>query len=499
MICKEISMKILKSILLACLMISFAASTQRDLWAQEGDGVPPSQEVVSADTLTQLSHAFESLSKRVQRAVVQVLVVRFSLTGAGVVPSSARLGLEHGGGSGTIVSEDGYILTNAHVVGNAREIRVVLASPTDEGATRRSILRPKGKIVNARVIGKDEETDIAVLKIDEERLPHLAFGDSEDLEQGQVVLAFGSPLGLENSVTMGVVSSVARQLESDAPMIYIQTDAPINPGNSGGPLVSTAGQVVGINTLIFSQSGGNEGIGFAAPSNIVRHVYEEIVTHGRVRRGHIGLNTQTIEPLLAEGLGLAQDWGVVVADVYPGQPASSAGLRPGDAILALDGKVIENARQFDVNVYQRAPGDYLTLDLLRDLQQLSLRVQVVELEDDSQRFSAMVTPEDNHIERLEILAVDIDAEIAQMLPSPRKLGGVLVAATTDDAGYWNGGLLPGDVIHGLNGRSIPGLSALRSELGGMDPGDALVFHVQRQDKLIFVASALKRRTNEPAH
>ena len=166
-----------------------------------------------------------------------------------------------------------------------------------------------------------------------------------------------SPLGLGDSVTLGVVSAAARQLRPDDPMIYIQTDASINPGNSGGALVDVQGQVVGISTFILSQSGGSEGLGFAAPSNIVRAVYEQIRTDGRVHRGVIGVRAQTITPELAHGLALAQDWGVVLGDVFPGGPADHAGLKVGDIVLTLEGKSMENGRQFQVNLYRRAVGD----------------------------------------------------------------------------------------------------------------------------------------------
>ena len=217
-----------------------------------------------------------------------------------------------------------------------------------------------------QVIGVDQETDLAVLKLQIDReLTVLELGDSETLSPGELVMAFGSPLGLANSVSLGVVSAVARQIRVDDPMIYIQTDASINPGNSGGPLVDVDGRVVGINTFILSQSGGSEGIGFAVPSNIVRTVYEQIRQFGRVRRGEIGVHSQTLTPELASGLGLPQMWGVVLADVYPGSPAAAAGLRIGDIILTLNGKTMENARQFQVNLYPRRVGETLDLEVLR--------------------------------------------------------------------------------------------------------------------------------------
>ncbi|MDA2929791.1 trypsin-like peptidase domain-containing protein [Acidobacteria bacterium AH-259-O06] len=481
-------MKSSKVSTVACLMV-FGLLVSPAVLAQN------TPDTTEGNSLTQLSDAFESLSERAGRAVVQISVVRYTLRQGGIVHSSELLGLEHTGGSGVIVSEDGYIVTNAHVVENARNIKVLLTLTVSEKDTYHSVLKPRGKMVNARIVGIDGETDLAVLKVDEERLPFLEFGDSDELRQGQIVLAFGSPQGLENSVTMGVVSSVARQLRADDPMIYIQTDAPINPGNSGGPLVDIDGRIVGINTLILSHSGGDEGISFAAPSNIVRHVYREIRERGRVRRSHIGINAQSITPTLAAGLGLPWDWGVVVADVYPGQPADRAGLRTGDVIIRVDGKVMENARQFDVNVYQREPGDYVNLELFRGSEKMNLRVRTIQRDDDLDRIAAMVTPEENHIERLGILAIEIDSKIAQILPPPRKRGGVLVAAMAADGPNRNGGLLPGDVIYAFNGKSISGLPALRSELESLNTGDAVVLHVQRQRKLMYLAFELESVAN----
>src|SRR4029079_2165764 len=222
--------------------------------------------------------------------------------------------LERSSGSGVIVDSDGYIVTNTHVVENATRIEVELPPDPAVAGRGRSIVRRRGRTVGAQVVAIDHETDIAVVKVEAHGLPPLQFGDSDALRSGQIVLAFGSPLGLESSVSMGVVSAVARQLTPDDPMIYIQTDATINPGNSGGALVDTAGRLVGINTLIYSQSGGSEGIRFAAPSNIVRNVFTQIRKHGRVRRGEIGVTTQTITPLMAEALGLSFDAGVVLPD-----------------------------------------------------------------------------------------------------------------------------------------------------------------------------------------
>src|SRR5437867_10305927 len=302
-----------------------------------------------APDLSGLSRDLQALSERVKPAVVQVLIT-------GYAAADGQLVKQRASGSGVILDSDGYVITNAHVVHGARRVQVALAGLASGPPGARSILKAPGRVVGAVVVGTDLETDLAVLKVDEKGLPVLAFGDSEALRPGELVLAFGSPLGLENSVTLGVVSAVARQVRPEDRMIYVQTDASINPGNSGGPLLDLEGRVVGINTLIFSQSGGSEGIGFAAPSNIVRNVFEQIRKTGRVRRGHIGARAQTITSELAAGLGLPREWGVVLTDVVPGGPAAAAGLKVGDIVLSMNGKPMENARQFNVNLYARPAG-----------------------------------------------------------------------------------------------------------------------------------------------
>src|SRR5207244_1702500 len=183
-----------------------------------------------------------------------------------------------------------------------------------------------GPVLNARVVGLDQEIDLAVLKVDTTGLPPLRFGDSDRLRKGQVVFAVGSPAGLTNSVTMGIVSSAHRQADPERPLVYIQTDAPINPGNSGGALVDGDGMLVGINTFIITRSGGSEGLGFAIPANIVQFVYRELRSYGHVHRSIIGVQAQEITPLLAQALGLPRNWGVILSDVVPGGPAAAAGL-----------------------------------------------------------------------------------------------------------------------------------------------------------------------------
>ena len=410
------------------------------------------------------------------------------------VPSSgALLSRQQGSGSGVILDSGGYVVTNAHVVANASRIQVELPLSDHETGGFRSVVQPRGELVEAQVIGVDQETDLAVLKLQIDReLTVLELGDSETLSPGELVMAFGSPLGLANSVSLGVVSAVARQIRVDDPMIYIQTDASINPGNSGGPLVDVDGRVVGINTFILSQSGGSEGIGFAVPSNIVRTVYEQIRQFGRVRRGEIGVHSQTLTPELASGLGLPQMWGVVLADVYPGSLAAAAGLRIGDIILTLNGKTMENARQFQVNLYPRRVGETLDLEVLRGSACVPYSVIPIERRSDPDRFQAMARPEEHLIPKLGILALNLTPEVSAMMPALRQPTGVVVAVSSARAVPLRGEpLLPGDVIHALNGSPVGSLVGLRSNLEALGPGASIVLQVECSGQLLFVALTLE--------
>ncbi len=246
-------------------------------------------------------------------------------------------------------------------------------------------------------------------------------------------------------------------------MIYVQTDAPINPGNSGGALVDTEGRLVGISTLIYSQSGGNEGIGFAAPSNIVRNVFAQIRKTGRVRRGDIGVHTQTITPLLAEALGVSSaDAGVVLSDVAPGGPAARAGLQPGDLVLALDGKRMENGRQLRINLYTRGVNDTVVLDVRAAGRKLSMRVPVGERDSDAGRLSDLVAQQ-VPVRALGILALNLTPQIAELLPNLRRQRGVVVASVSHVMPYsQQGRLQPGDVIYSLNGKVVETVADLNA-------------------------------------
>lgn len=452
----------------------------------------------STNSLQQLSDSIESLSRRVSPAVVQVFSTSYALADEEVAGGdAAAAGLvtkQRSSGSGVILSSDGYIVTNNHVVTNSRRVRVQLASLPDEqdpaaNASARPRFHAHGKLLEARVVGVDRVADVAVLKVDAAGpLPVLKLSDSDILHQGQVVLAFGNPLGLENSVSIGIVSSVNRQVKPDDPMVYIQTDAPINPGNSGGPLLDADGNVVGINTFIFTQSGGSEGIGFAIPSNLVKDAYEQIRKDGHVHRGEIGVTAQSITPDLAAALDLKRDTGVILGDVTPDGPAYKGGLKPGDIVLSIDGKRLYNAREFETALYRIPLNQTVAIEVLRGTEKVSAKVMVEERDDDPFRFLDLVKPEKNTVTKLGIIGIPITPEVAALLPDTRKPYGVIVAARIGEAEYaGQGGLKLGDVIYSVNTTPVSSLEALRTALDNLKVADPLVLQIERGGNLMYLS------------
>src|SRR5580692_7531441 len=436
--------------------------------------------------LQQLNSAIETLTARISPAVVQILV-----TGYGSVEDSERrqtavITREHAIGSGVIVDSNGYIMTNAHVVEGAQSIHVALPMPSVDFPDQ---IAPVGKqrIVEARLIGLHKDTDLALLKIDQTGLPTLSLGSRRPVHQGQLVFAMGSPEGLENSVTMGVVSSVARQADPNRPLVYIQTDAPINPGNSGGPLVDSEGYVVGINTFIFSAAGGSEGLGFAIPARIVQFVYENLRKYGHVHRVEIKAGAQTITDSLAKGLGLTRSWGVVIDDVTPGGPADAGGLKIGDIVISADGRPIGTLPAFTSALYLHPLDASLKLEVLRGSERKTLFIAALEMKDPMDALPDLVNSHDNLVPQLGILGLDLDDQLRSMLGTLRKPSGVVVVARVADFLSSASGLETGDVIHSVNQVSIDSLSSLRAALAQIKPHDAVVLQLERRGGLQWLA------------
>lgn len=445
------------------------------------------QKPATAGSLRDLSASLEEVANRVGPTVVQIRVTAYG-PNEDAAGAASLLSAQRSTGSGVILSADGYIVTNHHVVRGGRRFLVSIPRPAVPGVPGRSYLRPVSQEVSALLIGSDRETDLAVLKVDLADLPFATLGNSDSVMPGHLVLAFGSPLGLASSVTMGVVSAVGRQLNDEDRMLYIQTDTPINPGNSGGPLVDASGRVMGINTMILSQSGGSEGIGFAAPSNIVRHVYEQIRTFRRVKRGEIGVFAQTVTPAMAARLRLSRAWGAVLGDVYPGGPADRAGLKLGDMILSLDGKPVENGRQFDVVLYRKPIGQPVTLEVGRGEDRLTVKVPVIERRGDPQQFSDLVSTERNLVSRLGLLGLELTPQLTQLIPGLRAERGVVVAAVAADA---PSGLTPGDVIYAVDRTAIGTLAELRTGVDTISAGGRVVLQIGREGQLRFLTVTLE--------
>jgi serine protease Do len=439
-----------------------------------------------ADLLHQLSGSFETLVKKVSPCVVQVQV-----TGYGAVDEGSRsetglvVGRQRVVGSGAIIDPDGYIVTNAHVVNNGQHIQVVLP-PTGDTTAVPGVLNARSRSVEARVVGVSRDIDLALLKIDVTGLPALPIGRYAELRQGEIVFAFGSPEGLHNTVTMGVVSSVARQLDPDSPLVYIQTDAPINPGNSGGPLVNADGELVGLNTFILSESGGNEGLGFAIPSVMVSFAYPQLKKYGHIHRGEMGVAVQSVTPALATGLHLARDWGVIVSDVMPGGPAASAGLKIQDIILSVDGRNIDSLPLFGFTLFTQPPREALKIDVLRGTDRVPLDIPVIERMHHADQLTDLVNPEENLVKRLGILGVEIDSKVASLVPDLRDPTGVIVVARAAGSAGGENSLTTGDVIHAVNGSPITSMAGLRSALDKMAPGVPMVLQIERDQSFTFV-------------
>ena len=441
------------------------------------------------DALQQLNGSVESLVRRVSQSVVQILVTSYGPVDENVhTDTDLVVARQRILGSGVVVDSDGYVVTNAHVVGNARRIEVVLPGPGSDQGGVRSLVKGRGRIVDARIVGIAREIDLALLKVQDSHLPAIPLADYDALRQGEVVFAFGSPEGLRNSVTMGIVSAVARQPDPDNPMVYVQTDAPINRGNSGGPLVNVRGELVGINTFILTDAGRSQGLGFAIPSALVRVAYPRLRRYGRLHRGEIGIQLQTITPALARGLGLSQDWGVIIADVTPASPSEVAGLRAQDIVVSIDGEAVDSLPQLAFQLFTRSAGDRVKLGVARGSDTFTVDVPVEERSHDLDRLADLVELDKSFVARLGIFGIDIDDTTAQFASGLRVSSGVIVVGHLKDGeDLDDAGLMTGDAIHGINGTPVTSVEALRTALDALKSRSSVALQVERNGQFIFLA------------
>jgi serine protease Do len=440
-----------------------------------------------ADALAQLSASLQHLASKVSPAVVQIEVAGIGQAQEQGRSDMALIVRQHTIGAGIIVAPDGYIMTNSHVVSGAHRIRVVLSlapAPTelfDASGARKS------QVLDAKILGVNREVDLALLKVEASNLPTLRLDVERSPQPGELVFAVGSPGGLQSSVSMGVISSAMRQPDPDNPMVYLQTDAAINPGNSGGPLVDVTGAVVGLNTFIMSNSGGSEGLGFAIPARIVDFVYQSLRKYGHVPRTEIGVVAQTITPTIAKGLGLTQDWGVVLADVAPEGPAEAAGLMCQDVISAIDGRPVLGLSEFAAALYIHPPDQVLKISALRGTQQLSVEVPVMRVRDRMEQLVDVADPIKSRVEQLGIFGLNFGGELHSLVPDMRIGIGVLVVGRAPGFNSVATGLRVGDVIHSVNRTYIESLEQLKAAAAQLKPGDPAVLGIERKGQFQYLA------------
>jgi serine protease Do len=374
-------------------------------------------------------------------------------------------------GSGVIVSPDGYILTNNHVIRNADKIQVLLSDKRQ---------------FTGKIIGSDPKTDLSVIKIDADNLSFLNLGNSDYLKIGEIVLAIGNPYGLNQTITMGIVSAVGRANVGIADYEdFIQTDAAINPGNSGGALVNVRGELVGVNTAIFSTSGGYQGIGFAIPSNMAKSVLTSLITKGKVIRGWLGVSIQAITPELAQQFGLEKDHGTLVADVIENSPAEKGGFMRGDVIIEFDGKEVDEPYNMRNMVASTSPGEEVTFKAIRDGRIVSLLVTIGELPSEIQKIP---TEFQNALNGISVQ--NLNPDIYRQLNLPEKIRGVVVTDIESDSSAASV-LVPGDVILEINRKAISSLEDYENIVSRIKPEKDVLLLVYRRGSTIFVTISAK--------
>jgi serine protease Do len=447
-------------------------------------GLTPVSQAQPSAVLPSAPDSFAPLVKRVSPSVVNISTVK-TVRGPGQIPSPfgpndpfkdffdryfrdqmPRDYKQQSLGTGFIIDKDGYILTNNHVVEKSDDIKVKLAND---------------KEFEARIIGKDPKTDLALIKIDSDRsLVPLPLGDSDKLEVGDWVIAIGNPFGLGNTVTTGIVSAKYRNIGAGSYDNFIQTDASINPGNSGGPLLNTAGEVIGINSLIFTQTGGNIGIGFAIPINMAKNLLPQL-KKGKVVRGWLGVIIQEVTAELKEKLDLKDEKGALVADVTEGGPAEKAGIKRGDVIVSFDGKEIKEMKELPYLVASTPIGKTVTIELIRDGKKIEVEAKIGELKEEEE--SSAETQDETT--RLGMVVQEITPDLAQNFGLSEKRGLVVVQVENGSPAA-EGGIRAGDVILEVDRQPVKDLNEFQQKMKSYEAGDSILFLVKQQGNTLFL-------------
>ena len=446
----------------------------------------PGQAQAQLPSPQDLSRAFIGVAKQIKPAVVNIDVVEKAKRASVQLPEGfpqipgfgGQPRRQRGTGSGVIISADGYILTNNHVAGDAEQINVKLAD---------------GREFKAKVVGKDSETDLAVVKIDAQNLSFARLGDSDRLEQGEWVIALGSPFGLEQTMTAGIVSATGRDLGRIGGQFtnFIQTDASINPGNSGGPLINMQGEVVGINTLIFSQSGTSAGIGFAIPSNLATKIYAQLIKNGRVTRGYLGVSLQSISPSIAKSVGYNGTEGALVADLPRDySPAGNAGLRSGDVIVEFDGKHVTSPKQLTEMVAETPVGKATQLKYVRDGRPETATIKLGERppRDGEEAEPDKGSPEEEGV-KLGVSISNLTAELARTMKL-RVPTGVVIQNVQPDGPAADAGIQAGDVIHRINRTPVTNRQDYFRAMSSLKGEKELTVQIERGGQMTYVSVTL---------